>query len=168
MREVEIKLTGQQIIGDTVIKIDDKPVKFKKNKFGSLVCKYQTESDKINIKVFRTLDVGGIFWFLTQIFFFLISIFGIFDVHHKERCLVIDFESEFELKEENKITLQVNSPRENEGAISIETSLISQVVSNKYYLDTNAKKLLKYLKFTKIFLILAIVIIAIIVLMVKL
>lgn len=168
MKELEIKLTGQQNLGETVINIDDKPVKFRKNEFGSLICKYQTENDKVNIKVFRMLDVGGMLWFITQLFFFLISIFGIFDTHYKERCLVIDFETEVDLKEDNKITLQINSPKENENAIIVQTDLINQEVSNQYYLDTSAKKTLKILKFSKIFLTLAIIIAAIVVLMVKL
>lgn len=168
MKELEIKLTGAQNIGETIVSIDDKPVKFKKNEFDSLVCKYQTENDKVNIKVIRMLDIGGVFWFLTQIFFFLITIFGLFDIHHKERCLVVDFETEVDLKEENTLTLQFNTPQENGTAITLQTDLTNKEISNKYYLDTKAKKKLKALKITKIFLALAILVTVIVVLMIKL
>lgn len=157
MREVEIKLTGTQNLGETVIKIDDKPVRFKKNEFGSYVCKYQTENDKVNIKVLKMLDVGGVWWFITQLFFFIISIFGIFDIHHKERCLIVDFEADFDLNEENKITLQVQSPKEDTKAIAVETNLSTQEISNTYYLDEKAKKTFKILNIAKIILALAIV-----------
>lgn len=165
MKELEIKLTGAQNLGETVISIDDKPVNFKKNEFGSYVCKYQTENDKVNIKVFRMLDVGGVIWFLTQIFFFLISIFGLLDIHHREKCLVVDFELDVDLKDENNLTLQFNSLKENEKAITVQTELTNKEVSNKYYLDAKAKKTLKVLTITKILLALAIVAIAIVVLM---
>lgn len=167
MKELEIKLTGVQTLGETIVKIDDKPIKLKKNEFGNLICKYQTNNDRVNIKVFRMLDVGGPLWFITQLFFFLISIFGIFDVHHKERCMIIDFETEVELKEENKITLQLNSPQENEKAVALQTNLTYEELSNKYLLDMKAKKTLKGLRLTKIFLTLAIIITSITVLMIK-
>lgn len=168
MRELEIKLTGTQILGETIVNIDDKPAKFKKNGFGNLVYKYQTENDKVNIKVFRMLDVGGALWFITQLFFFIISIFGIFDIHHKERCIVIDFETEVDLKKENKLTLQVNTPQENAKAINIQTDLTSQEISNKFLLDAKAKKTLKGLKVAKILLTLVIIVTAIVMLMIKL
>lgn len=168
MRELEIKLTGRQFTGETVVSIDDKPVKFKKNEFGNLVCKYQTENDKINVKVYRLLDVGGFVWFITQLFFFVISIFGIFDIHHRERCFVVDFESEFDLKEENKITLRLYPPHQSEKAIDIETELTFKEISNEYFLDATAKKTLIGLTITKIILALAIIATVVVVLFVKL
>lgn len=168
MRELEIKLIGHYNLSDTVINVDGNPVKFRKNQFGHLVCNYQTEKDKVNVKIYRMLDVGGVLWFLTQIFFFLISIFGIFDIHRRERCLIPDFEAEFDLKEENKLTLQFNSPQGSGAAIKIITDLTSRVISNEYYLDVKAKKILKGLLLTKIFLALAIIATVITVLVIKL
>ena len=168
MRELEIKFTGRPNINETAVYIDDAPVEYTKNKNGQWICKYQTENDKVNIKVYRMLDVGGIWWFLTQILFFLISIFGIFDVHRKERCLVIDFEAEVDLREQNNITLQFTRPKENQAAINVQTDLPTQVISNSYYTDTKAKKLRKGLMLTKLFTALAIIAIIIVVLIVKL
>lgn len=158
MKEIEIKLTGMQSLDDTLIKIDDKPIKFKKNQFGNLICKHQTDNDKVNIKIIRLLDVGGMFWFITKLFFFIISVFGLFDVHHKEKCQVIDFETEIYLKDENKLTLQLNNFQENNEAINIQTDLLYEQISNKYYLNTKAKKMLKRLKVAKIFILLAMII----------
>ncbi len=157
MRELELKLTGLQYSGENNISIDGEQVKFKKNQFGSLVCKYQTENDKVNVKVFTMLDVGGFIWFLTQLFFFVISIFGIFDIHRKESCLVVDYEAEFDLKEENKITLQFDSPRDGARAVNVGTDLTSREACNKFYFDKEAKRTLKILTVTKIFLAIAII-----------
>lgn len=168
MNNLEIKLTGVQNIDEIVVNVDDNPQKFKKNEFGSLICNYQTENDKVNIKVSRMLDCGGILWFITQLLFFIISIFGLLDIHHREKCLIIDFETEIDLKDENKITLQFNSQQENEKAINVQTDLTSQEISNKYYLDVKSKKTIKYLRLAKILLALAIIITTIIVLMIKL
>lgn len=164
MKEVEIKLTGIQNLENVLLYVDDEPLKFKKNEFGNVICKYKTENDKINIKVSKILDVGGAIWFITQLLFFLISVFGIFDIHKKENCIIIDFEMEVKLQEENKIILQFNNQKENEKAINIQTDLQNQEICNKYYLNNKAKRTIKVLKITKIFLTIVIIIVAILIL----
>lgn len=165
MKELEIKLTGTRNLAETVVEIDDKPVQFKKNQFGSLVCRYQTANDHVNIKVKRLLDVGGLWWFITQLCFFLISILGIFDVRSHEKGLVLDFEAAVDLKTENNLTLRLNRPQADGKAINIETDLGCRELSNGYYLDTHAARTLKRLKFAKICCALATIVIAIGVLM---
>ncbi len=158
MNEVAVKLTGQQALDGVMVQIDNQPIAFKKNKFGSLVGKYRTSNNKIKIRVFRFIDVGGFAWFITQLFFFLISIFGIFDIHQREKCLIIDYEAEVDLKADNQLTLQLNFPKEDGNAINTQTDLFCREISNKYYLDSQAKRVLGRLKVAKIFLALAIVV----------
>lgn len=153
MRDVEIKLTGRFGLDETVVAIDGTPADFKRQSSGGAVCDYHTENDRINIKLYRMLDVGGALWFIVRLVFFVISIFGIFDIHRKERCLVIDFDAEIDLKEcDNKITLQVNIPQENEKAVDVQTDLACRESANKYFTDTKAKKVLKALKWAKLLL----------------
>ncbi len=168
MKDIEIKLSGIQNPGEIIIKIDDQPACVKKNEFGSLICKYQTHNEKVNIKVYRLLDVGGLAWFITQLFFFIISIFGLLDIHRKEKCFVIDVEVNVDLKDENIITLQFNTSQENSQAAHIQTGLTIQEISNKYSIDVQAKRILKCLTITKIILALSIMIITILVLFNKL
>lgn len=157
MNQLELKLTGQQSVGGVIVQIDDQPVSFKRNQFGNMVCNYQTEKNSVNIKIFRLLDVGGVFWFITQLFFFVITIFGLFDIHRRERCLVIDFEADIELKESSALTLQLNVPKDNQPAVTIQTDLAGSEITNVYFVDAKAKKTIKALKLTKLFLALAIV-----------
>ena len=110
MKELEIKLTGTQSLDYAVVLVDDQPLKFKRNDFGNYVCRYQTDQEQINLQVARTIDVGGVYWLLAQIFFFIISLFGLFDTHHKENCLAIDFSTEVDLQDDNQLTLQAETP----------------------------------------------------------
>lgn len=150
MKKIEIKLTGVHNTLNPVVIVDNQMINFKKNKQGNLVYLFETEKDTIKIKANRFLDVGGIAWFFIQILFFLISFLGLFDVHQKESCMGIDFEMIVDLKEENKISLQFMPQKENKKAILVHTDLVCQEVANSYYLDTQAKKKLKYLKWIKI------------------
>lgn len=168
MRELEIKLSGSVRLNETAVYIDDQPVEYTKNQNGNWVCKYQTENDKVNVKVYRMMDIGGVGWFLLQILFFLIGIFGIFDINRRERCLVIDYETEVNLNEQSSLTLKFNRPKENQPAITVETDLVTQEMSNTYYVDTKAKKIRKGLVLTKVFLALAIIGAIIAILVVKL
>lgn len=168
MKELEINFAGRPRLSETAVYIDDQPVEYTKNKNGNWVCKYQTENDKVNIKVYRMMDIGGVGWFLLQILFFLIGIFGILDINRRERCLVIDFETEVELNEQSSLTLQFNRPKENQPAITVQTELQTQEISNTYYVDTKAKKIRKGLVLTKVFLALAIIGAIIAILIVKL
>lgn len=151
MKQIELKITG---VLDKIpeVTIDDQVMKFKKNGFGNLICIANTENERVCIRVKNYLDVGGVGWFLFQIFLFLISIFGLFDIHKKERCFRISFEANVLLKEENKIALQLTSPKESGKAIHIQTNLVNEEVVNEYYIDDQARRKLKILKWVKILL----------------
>ena len=145
MKELNLKITGEKNLGNTLIYIDKKPVKFKRNEFKNLVYNYKTMQDKVKIDVYKFLDVGGVWWFLTQIFLFLISIFGIFDVHSKNRYICLDCSFELDLKENNNVTLRCNTPKENTKAIEIESDLKITEISNEYFVDKKAKKIIAIL-----------------------
>lgn len=167
MKTLNIKLNGTQYLNNAIVYVDNKQVKFKQNEFKNLVSKVETDSDKVTIKVYKALDVGGVVWFITQLFFFLISIFGIFDVYTKNRYLALCFECDVNLKDENNITLSCKKPVNNEKAFEVETDLIVSELENKFYIDEAAKKKLKWLLISKIILAVAIVATVIIVLVTK-
>lgn len=161
MKILEIKLMGLYNVSNIILKVNDSPLTLKKNEFGSLVGVYKTEEEKVRVKINNYLNIGGVIWFLIQIFFFLISILGIFDVHRKEKCMMIDFEMDVDLKEENHITLQLNSQKkERSQAVQIQTDLVFHEVMNEYFLDSVAKRKLKVLKITKIVLTIIIIVLA--------
>lgn len=161
MNILNIKLTGERNLGNAVLLIDGEQTRFRKNKFGNIVASHQTEKEKVKIEVYRALDVGGVLWFITQLFFFIISIFGLFDIHLKQRYMGLVYEAKIELKEENNIVLRCNIPRDNSKVFDVETNLVIEEIENKFYVDEKAKKTLKILLISKIVLALAIIGIAI-------
>lgn len=163
MKELDLQLAGYPCKDNMLVKIDGVPIKFTRNKNKNLICKYQIEEEKVEIEIFKLLDVGGFFWFITQLFFFIITIFGLLDAHHKERCLVIDFEIEVELKEKSELTFHFNTLKENQRPIEIETNSPAIEISNVVLVDTNAKKVIKNLKIAKILFVIATIIIGIII-----
>lgn len=157
MKQLNLKLTGEQYLGDAVVLIDGKPTQFKKNNFGNVVVNHQTEKDKATLEIYKALDVGGVLWFVTQLFFFVIGIFGIFDIHSKRKHIGLVYKAEIDLKEESILVLKCNLPRENSRAFEIDTDLSVREESNAFYVDEKAKKTFRFLLVAKIILALAIV-----------
>lgn len=156
MKQLNLKFTGM-LPDDTTVHMDGKQINFKKNKFGNQVATYQTEYETVKLEVYRLLDCGGVIWFLTQLFFFVISIFGIFDIHAKKRYLGLIYEADIELKEENDIILRCYTPKDGSKAFEAETDLVVREESNGYFVDKKAKKIFIFLLISKIFLAIAII-----------
>lgn len=155
MNKIALKLTGNK--AGMAVHIDGKPLVAKKNNFKNSAVEYVTEKEKVKIEVFRYADVGGVGWFLLQLVFFLVSIFGIFDVRRRERCVMPFFAIEAELAETNALTLKPNPPRAGQRAFEIETDARVNEIVNEYYFDEKAKKTLKALLAVKIVLAIAVI-----------
>lgn len=166
MKTINLKLTGNKYLNELLISVDGKPMKFRKNEFKNTVCTYQTDKESVHITIVNMLDTGGLIWFITQLFFFLISIFGIFDTHRKERCLLADFDVKVNLREtDNDLTLRLNMPEANKKVASIDTNLSVLEISNQYFLHEQAKRKRKILFFTKIGLTIAVIVIVLCILL---
>ena len=167
MNTLEIKLTGGLPDG-TVVKVDGETARFRKNEFGSLVCRHSTEKDRVKIEAYRLLDVGGVWWFVVQLLLFLLSVFGLFDVRRRNACTTVDFETDLFLNGDGKVNLCFNSVSDSGPAITVETDLKQTETVNAYGIDIGAKKIYKALKIAKIALAVVVVAIVIAVLISKL
>lgn len=158
MSELNLKLTNAQYLGYCQVKIDGKEVKCSKNEFGNYVCKYRTESNSAKIEVFRYLDCGGVLWFLTQLFFFIISIFGLLDKkRNKYKAVALEFAAEADTADYGDITLNCNLPKDGARAIEIKSNTPVSEISNVYYTDKRAKRTFRALVAAKLFTAVAII-----------
>ena len=148
MNVLDLKLTGAP--AGTVIRIDGAPLKTRKNKFKNGEARYETEKNSVRIEAFRYADVGGAVWFVLQLVFFLISIFGIFDMRRREKCIKPCFAADVALTGADVVTLKANHPRAGQRAFEIQTDARINELSNEYYLDGKEKKKLKALLVAKI------------------
>lgn len=161
MRTLNLKLAPPNVRGDFAVLLDGKEAKFKKTKTSCLECDYVTENSSVDIEIHRIPDVGGFWWFITQLFFFLISIFGIFDTHAKESCMQIQYKGRIDLRETNSVRISFKVPKENTPAVQLQSDLFLSESENLYVLDKALKKKIKWLKVSKILLFFACVGIAI-------
>lgn len=158
MNKLNLKLTGSVNLGQTQVLANGTPLVFKKNEFRNITSVYETAESKVKIEVVRFLDVGGFVWFITQLFFFVISIFGLLDIHAKPVCVASNFEIEVDLKQDCNLTLKFGSPKDGAKVAEIEADCEVNEIANAFVIDEGVKKKFKALKIAKIFLALAIII----------
>lgn len=151
MNTINLTLKGMQKNFYPTVLVDDKPVKLVKNQFGGLNAKITTEKSSVNIKIQKYNELAGKLWFLMDIMFFIISLFGIFDVRKPKKCIVLD--SEFNVNLTSDVTnleffvSPLNLDNKN---VEIKGEAEINEVKNLCYEDKILKKRKKILFFTKL------------------
>ncbi len=147
MNVLNLRITGA-LRGDTFVTVDGERVE-------GTSCAIQTEKAQVRVAVCRYLDVGGPLWFITQLLFFIISIFGIFDARGRGKYLVADCQTDIYLKQTCDLTVRINPPKKNAKVAEFTGDIWLAEWSNKYVADKRAKKICLALNLTKLFLALA-------------
>lgn len=164
MKQLKLILRGAEHLRP-VIKIDGKAVKTKKNDFGSRTCVYNTDKDKVEVHVYKHLELAGKMWFLMNIVYFIVSLFGIFDSPYDKKCIVLDCKFMVTLKENSKVSLALNAKQQQGKAANIETDCEITELENNFYVDNTIKKRWKIALITRLVL-LAIAIVTFIIILV--
>lgn len=149
MNKLNMKINGVNTKG-LDIKIDDKKVNLTKNKFGNKAVVYETENPTVNIKIKKYLEINSKAWFLWQMLFFFLSVFGIFDLRLDKRCVILDCEFEVKLEEITTLNLSMNYVKSLEKALKVDCNADVNEIKNVAYVDEQAKKRIKILKIAKI------------------
>lgn len=159
MKNVNLKIKGVGRL-KPVVCVDGKQIKFKKNNFGSYEKSISTEKDKMEIVIYRYLEINGRLWWLISILQFLVSLFGILDTMKEKNCTIIDCKLVVDLNsaENRNIDLAINENAKNGKSVSITTELEVEEVTNRSYVDEKAKKRFKIMKFVKLFVFIAAVV----------
>lgn len=134
MNNLSLKLVNAGSFNPTIL-IDGKTVKQKKNKYGSYEINYSTANSKAEIRVYRYLELGGKLWPLMSLLFFVISVFGIFDIPYSKKSVVLDCCFNVDLSENTKVKFTFNDPAKTEKAITIESESNVQEIKNIFYVD---------------------------------
>jgi len=134
----------------TDLYIDDKIVKPKRVKRKLYKVEYQTEDTTAQIKVVTYSRMNTKLWFLIEMFYFLISVFGIFDQRFGKFCYITKCQVNVELQQNTNIGLRLIEPRNNGPVIKVDGGANVEEVFNYYSIDEKAKKHKKILRISKI------------------
>lgn len=148
MRNLQLTLRGAEAKHVTVF-ADDKVVKTKRNDFGYQAATIQSENSTIHLRVETILELQNPMWFLWNILFFIISIFGLFDVRTNKGCTVVTYDATIPLSDgENKLDLAID-PSKNTTILAQTTCQIDEH-QNTLGIDPVLRKRKKILTISKI------------------
>ncbi len=139
MRNLKIKLSGVDYKFYPYICIDGQIVKTNLDKNSPYNIDYSTEKDKVEIVVFRYLELENRFWWIWAFLSYLISFFGIFEPMYDKNYTTIDCRFDITLNENNYIHLKFNPMKDGTKAIDIITQCNKEEKTNVYILSKKAK-----------------------------
>ena len=140
MNSLQLKLR-KQFSFTPLVSIDNKIAKLKKNEFGGLTTKYQTEKDEVEIKIFTLPnELNYKFWFLMSLFFYIVSIFGIFDLPYNRNYYTLEYKGKVKLSENTILDLTMAKPADNIKAISVKDGPFDDNETNIYIFNEKIKK----------------------------
>ena len=155
----KLNLEFVNLESDYIVEVDDKICDFKKiRKKRNLTYEYQTENDKVNISIKRLVPQSAKNWWLWQIIFFFVSLFGIFDFVENKKCLKVDFDATIDLSEETNVKIIIQKNTKEKLAVKLLTEANVVEHKNEMSVDMVAKKRLKAIKVLKIIFWIALVI----------
>lgn len=150
MRTLNLKLQGG-IELNPIIELNGETITYKRNKYKNVSINYETEKDYVDIEIKNILEIKGPCWWLVQMLFYIISLFGILNPRLEKNCYYVSYKARIKLNENsNNITLKFNIFKDKSKAIEVMSENEIEESLNEYSLDLEAKKRKKILKISHI------------------
>ncbi len=141
MNNITLKVRGAT--KNSLIFLDDKLIKTKRDSFGNKVFKGQTSKNEISLKIYKVQELTLKNWWLYEILYFILSIFGLFDYRAKTGFYDVTYEANITLKENSE--LEMSFDRKSENAFQIkQTNIELNEKENKKEQNLKAKKRFKW------------------------
>ena len=153
MRRVTLELAGYKF--EPEIRIDGKLIKAKKNKDKRYVYIIETEKEELDLDIYKWYEEESDYWLVASLIFYVITIFGIFDIKKDKNCRSLKYKGKLLLPEDKeyhaKIVMAEYIPNQLAFGVAGD-QVIEDNDSNKYFDDEvvlsrrkSAKKIKKIL-----------------------
>ena len=147
MASLEMKFTGYNDALQCMT-VNGKYVKVKRQK-GYSTCSAECEGDKAEVIIYRTHHYVGKGWFIWNLLYFIVSIFGIFDVRQNKKFLVADCRFNVDIKENKSLSLKI-LPFASGKLLEFENPEGIEEIQNLHFRDNEAKKKHKIMNWCKV------------------
>ena len=141
----DVYLDGQRI----------RPKKYSKCKYG---VQYDTDKDNVELTIKSYSRLHSRFWLIIELFFFVISIFGILDEKFGKFTYETHCKINLSVNDNTNVNLRINAPLNNRKVVNCESDNKIEEIENTYIIDNVAKKRNKILSISKILTVMAVAI----------
>jgi len=149
MTKLDLEFIGLKNMEGCIV-VDGKYVKLKKNKEKTYSCSVETDKKQVEVVIYKTHNYFGKNWFWWNLLYFVISVFGLFDVRADKKCLVLDGSFNISTEQDTKVIFRRLDFEEGARFVEVETSSEVEELSNTQYYDKEAKARHKKMKKFKI------------------
>ena len=105
----------------SIIMVDDSPAKITKNKAGFYEINGETDNPTVKLSLYEYSPILSPLWILFEIFYFIISLFGLFDNYRNLKGRAVKLNAELSLSEgDNNYILRVLKWRKDQPAVKLE------------------------------------------------
>ena len=122
---------------------DGRELKVKRDATGVYVANVETEKEYVDISVENPFfgELPFLKWFLLTLFFWAVSLFGLFDTVENKRCVSVRAKIRVKTSDSAFVKLRFGIFRDGAPAVEItETNTEATEVENAYRLDKRAKR----------------------------
>ena len=132
--------------------VDGRRVKGKSDKTGNMIYTYHTDEDKAKVEIFNVNELSSPLWWLWSIFYFFISVFGIFDSGYGNNFF--DVRCNFFVDTTRDANLQVKIGANVDGTRSNvwQCNTVATPIDNEFCKNQLLQKRIKNNKILKVFL----------------
>lgn len=154
MKKIILIMTGNAYLNPNVL-VEGKLIEYKKNKKNQKVYTIETEKDEVNIEISKWDELEGKWGLFIAIIFFIVSLFGLFDIKQKNRWHTVKYKGKIKVDKEvenPQLVLIMNGFKVNEKAFFYEGNCqIEDNESNRYLINEEIKHKEKIMKRVKRF-----------------
>lgn len=147
MARLELEIHGYNTAFDRMT-INGKEQKIKKNKDGTRTCIADIDTKEAEVVISKGHYYSDKLWWLWNSLYFIISLFGIFDIKLNSRFLVNNTKFKVGINGDTKVVLRVRDFEDGGKFLDIESEAKIEETANTYYYDKEAS--IKHKKMKKI------------------
>lgn len=138
MTKLDLEFVGLKNMEGCII-VDGKYVKLKKNKSKTYSCSVETDKKQVDVVIYKSHNYNGKNWFWWNLLYFVISVFGLFDIRSDKKCVVIDGRFSISTEQDTKAVIRRLDFEDRGKVVAIETSAQFEETKNIQYYDKEAK-----------------------------
>ena len=149
MSKINLEFVGFKALEGGIL-VNDKIVKLKKEKNKNYTCEVETEEKTCNLVIYKSHYYSGKNWFWWNLLYFVVSVFGLFDIKHDKKCVVYDGRFNLPIDGDTNIVIKRQDFEDGGKLATIETTAQVEEVSNIQFYDKEARKRHRIMKKFKI------------------
>lgn len=141
MARIDIRFDGFRGL-ENHITVNGKSPKLTRTQNGSYVCSAEAQDGAFDVSIYKGHYYTGKAWFWWNLLYFIVSVFGIFDIKQDKRCMVVD--GRFRIIAEKDSYAIISKQKFVDGyeleLAQVETNGQLETVSNVQYSDSEGKR----------------------------